>query len=87
MKKVKQILALVGVILLLCLYGATLILAITDNSGTMNAFFASVVATVIIPVLLWAYSFIYRLVRGGQDKTDDDAAYEDKAADLHTKEQ
>ncbi|MCI5855916.1 MAG: hypothetical protein MR016_00915 [Agathobacter sp.] len=86
MKKVKQILALVGVILLLCLYGATLILAITDNSGTMNAFFASVVATVIVPVLLWAYLFIYRLVRGDQDKTDDDTAHKDKAADSHTKE-
>lgn len=67
MKKVKQILALIGVILLAALYVTTLILAITDNSGTMNMFFASVVATIIIPVLIWAYTLIYRLSRGNKD--------------------
>ena len=66
MKKVKQILALIGVILLVALYFTTLILAITDNSGTMNMFFASVVATIIIPVLIWAYTLIYRLTRGNK---------------------
>ena len=66
MKKVKQILALIGVILLVALYFTTRILAITDNSGTMNMFFASVVATIIIPVLIWAYTLIYRLTRGNK---------------------
>lgn len=66
MKKVKQILALIGVILLVALYVTTLILAITDNSGTMNMFFASVVATIMIPVLIWAYTLIYRLTRGNK---------------------
>lgn len=70
MKKMKQILALGGVCLLIGLYLITLILAITDNSGTMNMFFAAVVATVIIPVLLWAYSLIYRLVRNNKKETD-----------------
>lgn len=74
MKKIKQLLALCGVILLIGLYAATLILAITDNSGTMNMFFASVVATVIIPVLLWAYSFIYRLVHNKEHKDDETEA-------------
>lgn len=70
MKKVKQILALIGVILLAALYVTTLILAITDNSGTMNMFFASVVATIIIPVLIWAYTLIYRLTRGNKDSDE-----------------
>ena len=70
MKKVKQILALIGVILLVALYITTLILAITDNSGTMNMFFASVVATIIIPVLIWAYTLIYRLTRGNKDSDE-----------------
>ena len=70
MKKVKQILALIGVILLVALYFTTLILAITDNSGTMNMFFASVVATIIIPVLIWAYTLIYRLTRGNKDSDE-----------------
>lgn len=71
MKKTKQLLALLGVIFLVGLYLITLVLALTDNSGTMNMFFASIVATVIIPVLLWAYTFIYRLVRGDQKDASD----------------
>lgn len=63
MKKVKQILAIIGVILLVGLYLSTLILAIFGNSNTMNLFIASIVATVIIPVLIWAYSMIYRLLK------------------------
>lgn len=64
MKKVKQILALIGVIFLIGLYLLTFLSSITDNPNSMNYFAASIVATVIIPVLLWAYSFIYRLLSG-----------------------
>lgn len=71
MKKIKQILAICGIILLISLYIITLILAITDNSGTMNMFFASVVATIIIPVLLWAYALIYRLTHNKESVEDD----------------
>lgn len=63
MQKIKQILAILGIILLVSLYIITLVCAITDNSSTMNLFFASVVATILIPVLLWAYTFVYRLVK------------------------
>lgn len=63
MKKVKQVLAIIGVIFLVSLYIITLIFAITDNSNTMRMFQASILATVIIPVLMWAYSFIYRLLK------------------------
>ncbi len=64
MKKVKQILAIIGIILLVLLYLSTFICALTDSSETMRMFFGSLVATVIIPVLLWAYSFIYKLIKG-----------------------
>jgi cell shape-determining protein MreD len=73
MKKIKQILALIGAILLACLYLATLVFAITDNSKTMNVFFASVVATVLIPVLIWAYTLIYRLVKKSDEQEDSSA--------------
>ena len=63
MKKAKQILAIIGVILLVALYVTTLIFAITDNTGTMSMFVASVVATVVIPVLIWAYTFIFKLLK------------------------
>ena len=55
MKKVKQILAIIGIVFLVLLYLSTLICAIIDRTETMRLFQASVMATVIIPMLLWAY--------------------------------
>ncbi len=72
MKKVKQILAIIGIILLVLLYLSTLICAIIDHTETMRLFQASVMATVIIPVLLWAYSFIYKLIKkNAKDQMDE----------------
>lgn len=70
MKKIKQILAILGVVLLLGLYVITLIMAVTDNTSTLSMLEASVVATILIPILMWAYSFIYRLLKKyyGSDK-------------------
>ncbi len=63
MKKAKRIFAVIGILFLISLYIITIVCAITDQSGTMQMFFASVLATIIIPVLIWAYSFIYRLLK------------------------
>lgn len=68
MKKVKQILAMLGVILLVSLYVITLICAITDNSATQQVFMASLFATVVIPVLLWAYMLVYRLIKKNSEE-------------------
>ena len=61
MKKGKQILAIIGIILLIVLYLSTLVCAITDNTGPMKMFKASIFATFVIPVLIWAYTFLYKL--------------------------
>ncbi len=74
MKKVKRILALIGVLLLTALYIATLICAVTDNSGTMQMFTASVIATVIVPTLIWIYTFIYRLLKDHYGSNSRDGA-------------
>ena len=80
MKKVKQIIAILVVVLLLGLYVITLIMAITDNSSTMSMFEASVVATILIPVLLWIYTFIYKLLKKyyGPDKDSADITSDNK---------
>lgn len=83
MKKGKRILAILGVVLLVSLYVITFICAITDSTATMNVFFASIVATAIIPVLMWAYSFIYKLLKdnyGPDSRKDEDAPDEEEAA-------
>jgi dolichyl-phosphate-mannose--protein O-mannosyl transferase len=73
MKKIQRILAVIGILLLVALYAATLVLALTDDPATMDLFRASIYCTVIVPVLIWAYSFIYKLLKNnyGDKKTED----------------
>ena len=56
MKKLQRILAILGVVLLLALYASTMIFAL---SGSEN----SIGATIIVPVLLYAYMMIYRYLK------------------------
>ena len=60
--RMKQAMSLTGVVFLLALYLLTFVLAITDNSASLQLFYASVVATIVIPVLIWGYLVIYRLM-------------------------
>ena len=67
MKKLKQITALIGVIALVGLYVSTLVLALIGSEEAINLLKVAVYATIVLPVLLWAYSFIYRLLKGKQN--------------------
>ena len=78
MKKIKRILAIIGIILLVSLYVITIVLALTDDPNTMNAFRASVYCTFLVPVLIWAYTFIYKLLKNNYgDETSDGATTND----------
>lgn len=66
-KKVKQILAIIGIVVLVGLYVSTIVCALSSSDNFMNLLLASVYATVIIPVLIWAYSFIYKLLKKDRD--------------------
>ena len=61
-------LALIGAVLLVAMYASTLIFALTDRSGTMNLLMASIACTIILPVLLYAYTLVYKI----SHKDDDD---------------
>ncbi|XCP84255.1 hypothetical protein ABXS75_14450 [Roseburia hominis] len=71
MKKTKRILALVGVFLLIGMYACTLIFALLDDSRTMWLFKASVACTILVPVLLYAYTLFYRLSRRNDSRKMD----------------
>ena len=77
MKKTKRILALIGVVLLVLLYLSTLFFALSGNENAMDYFKVSVYATIIVPVLIWAYTFIYKLMNG-EDKNDNLSDDEEK---------
>lgn len=71
MKKVKQIFAIIAIVLLVGLYLSTLVFAIIGSSDTMVLFKAAIFSTVVIPVLIWAYSMIFRLLKDHFSLRDD----------------
>lgn len=61
MKKTKRIMALIGVILILGMYLATLIMAIIVKSIPFKMFVGCFVVTIIVPVVLYIMFWIYGL--------------------------
>ncbi len=55
MKKAKQVIAILGIVILIALYGLTLFTAIFDPTSTMKYLSAALVASVLIPVTLWLF--------------------------------
>lgn len=68
MKKIKRILALTGVVILVSLYLLTLISSFTATPYRAAFFQASVYATIIIPVLLYGYMLIYRVLKKDKEE-------------------
>ena len=62
MKKTKRILAIIGVVLLVALYGSTLVFAIFDHTKSLGFLKASIACAILLPVLLYAYTLIYKLI-------------------------
>lgn len=63
MKKLKRFTALIGAILLIALYASTLVLAMIGSDASADLLRIAVVTTIVLPVLLWAYSLIYRVLK------------------------
>ena len=68
MKKLRRVLALVGAILLIGMYLATMLLAIFGNADSKGWLMASIVMTVLIPVLLYAIQLVARVFSGKNQK-------------------
>ncbi len=60
MKNIKQLLAIIGVGLLAGIYVLTFILSLADHSKTGSMLMSSLYATVVIPVLLYAFMLVYK---------------------------
>ncbi|WP_122643000.1 hypothetical protein [Luxibacter massiliensis] len=71
MKKTKRILALAAAALLICLYGSTLVFALSGSSASLGLLKASMAATILLPVLIYGYTLLFRLAHKDRaDKTD-----------------
>lgn len=81
MKNAKRIFAILGVIILFGLYAATLVFALIDSPFTLKALKVSVGLTVIIPVLLWIYMWLFRQIEQRRKSMQNDFD-----AQIHAKE-
>lgn len=72
MKKTRQILAIIGIILLVGMYISTIICALSANENFMSMLMASLYASFVIPVLIWAYTFIYKLIKKNENSESED---------------
>lgn len=70
MKKVQQILAILGILLLVGLYLLTLILAILGRDF-FPMFMAALFASMALPILIWLYGFIYKWVKKNSQQNQD----------------
>ena len=61
MKNKRQLLALIGVILLVLLYASTIVFALIDDPRTFHLLGVSVCATIIIPIVIWVVGIFVRL--------------------------
>ena len=71
MNKLKRIFALAGAILLICMYASTLVFALIDSPAAGNLLKASVATTILIPVLLYAFILVARLLKDHSGSDDD----------------
>lgn len=76
MNRLKRIFALAGALLLACMYIATLVFALMDSPSASGFFRASVAATILVPVLLYGYILVARLLgsRHGDDTSADSSS-------------
>lgn len=63
MKKMKQILALTGALLLFAMYAATLVFALIGSEHALTLLKADIACTIIVPVFLYAYTLVYRIIK------------------------
>ncbi len=62
-EKIKRILALAGVVLLVGMYIATLVFALLDSPMAKDMLKASLVVSVFVPVMLFAFILVHRILK------------------------
>jgi len=79
MKRFKQILAIIAIVILVALYIATLILAIAGNEHTRGWFMACIFATIVVPIIMWVCAWLYNMIKnkaGEHDANNEDQDHE-----------
>lgn len=67
MDKMKRVLAIGGIVLLLSLYLITFISAFMSTEYSQSLFLACIYATFVIPIMIYAYMLIYRVIKNKRE--------------------
>lgn len=59
----KRIAALIGAVILIAMYAATLIFALMSSELAFDLFRVSVLLTIAVPFLIFAYTLIYKYLK------------------------
>ena len=70
MKKMKQILAILGIVLILGLNVFLVFAAGSASEDGMGLFGGAVVAVVMVPILLWIYMYVFKLVKKREEEKE-----------------
>lgn len=69
MKNTRRIMAIIGIIILVALYLLTFIFALIDTPWASKLFTASAFATVLVPLILWIYLWIAKVLSKDSDES------------------
>ena len=71
----RRVMALVGIILLLAMYGMTMVFALIGSPASKGLLMASIFCTIAVPILLYAMQMVARNLRGkGRNGEDSDSS-------------
>ncbi len=70
MKKTKQVLAILGIVLIIGVNLLLVFAAGTASEDNMSTFNAAIVTVILVPVLLWVYLFFYKLIKKRNEDTE-----------------
>lgn len=68
LKKVKKILALLGIVILAGLYLSTIVFALMDSEQSLKLLQASIYLTITFPVVLYGIELIYKLLHKNKEE-------------------
>ena len=68
MKKIRKILAILGIVVLAGLYLSTLVFALMDSEKSLQMLQGSLYLTITFPVVLYGIQLIYKLLHKNQEE-------------------
>ena len=70
MKKVKQIIAIIGIVILVGMYVTTFIMALCDSTATMSMFKGCIGVTIFVPIAAYVYICLHKYAMNRSGRKD-----------------